>query len=204
MRGKTLRVGRLKPVPPPGVILSYTAKVVSNNTADELREFIVNFSADTGAFAVAEKEIPNSGFRGGRFLNTTVCENPETGKKYRPCDVTLGKEIVVNGWVFRLVQASEGTLKAIDEHPDMFPSSSIVGIKNTIKKGLKNRLSEFAAKLEGLDKNKHGKIEFERFVQILGDYGVSLDASGSVSLLRSYRFADTDLFLYRTFLAELK
>ena len=75
-------------------VLSFNATIISNNTDDQLREFMVNFCIENSSFAVYEKVVPNSGFPGGKFIKESKATSPETGKPYTPDEVHIGATIV--------------------------------------------------------------------------------------------------------------
>ena len=206
----TRRLKNIK-VPPqqqPKTILSYTASIVSNNVDDNLREFMVNYCVEDSTFAIYEKVVPNSGFPGGKFLKETKALNPLTNKPYKPEDVEVGKEIVVNGWKFHLNVASEGTLKTIEAKSDtMFTNSSISSIilplrKKLGKKGSKTYEDIHNAFLE-YDPRKKGRVSKEQMRDVLvNKAGANIGEQELLILFRKYQFAGADLFQYEKFLSD--
>ena len=203
-RPKLTRKQLKNPLIPPGkVILSFAAKIVSESTDDDLREFLVNYCVDDQTFSVSEKVVPNSGFPGGRFIGTTKVTDPATGKPYKPDDVTVGKTVVVNSWQFLLAEASEGTLKTMENHPELFPRSNVSHVSETIKDALGSKLSIFDARCSELDPHGHGKITRDDFFSILHDLGVDTDEQESITIFRAFRFANSDRIRYRDFIDSL-
>ena len=199
----TLKQLRNPPLPKGKVVLSFSGKIVSDSTDDHLREFVVNYCVDDESCSVQEKLVPNSGFPGGRFIATTKIKDPETGKPYRPDDVTVGKVVTVNGWKFSLVEASEGTLKTMESNPEMFPRSDIAHVAGTIKDELGRKLSEFDARCSELDPHNHGKVSRDDFFGILRELGVPVDEQEEITVFRAFRFANSDRIRYRDFLDSL-
>lgn len=199
--GKTTR----KQLPPQGkTILSYIGKIISSSSDDELREFIVNFCPEDSTFAVLEKKVPNSGFPGGRFIGTTKVVHPETGRPYKPDDVTVGHDVVVNGWRFHLIEASEGTLKIMEQRPEMFNQSDSCKILARVKREIGKRMSSFESTLRESDPQNHEKVPKAVLLQTLSQFGVALSEQEVITIFRRYRFALSDLTRYGDLLTDLK
>ncbi|OHS98762.1 hypothetical protein TRFO_01796 [Tritrichomonas foetus] len=193
-------------LPKAKTVLSFTGKIVSNNTDDNLREFMVNFCVEDSTFAVYEKVIPNSGFPGGKYLKETKATCPDTGKPYSADDVYVGSVIVVNGWRFKLVDASEGTLRIIEQKADIFQKSSMKTILNPISKkanGKKGNKSEIEASFKEFDPRDHGKVTREQLQKVLQKNNISMGEQEFIILFRKYQFAGADRFLYKDFLADI-
>lgn len=193
-----------KLVPKPPIVLTFIAKLVSNNSDDALREFQLTFQADTSTFAVYEKQVPNSGFPGGKFVRATKIMNPETGKPYKPDEVTLGKDVVLNGWKFHLVNASEGTLKTMETHSDLFSRSNATSIMLGLTKKLRGKIPQVTAEFKKDDPNNHGRVKQSRTKEILEQFNADLGEQELLTLFRQYSFANTDEFRYRDFLTNFQ
>lgn len=198
------RITKRKLIPPQPIVLTFTAKMVSNNSDDALREFQLTFQADTSMFAVYEKQVPNSGFPGGKFIRATKINNPETGKPYKPDEVTLGKDVVLNGWKFHLAEASEGTLKSMETHSDMFTRSNSTSIMLGLTKAFRGKIDQVTAEFQRDDPNNHGRVKQSRCKEILEQFNANLGEQELLTLFRQYSFANTDEFKYRDFLTNFK
>jgi hypothetical protein len=75
---------------PNPTILQFTAKLVTKNKDDALRDFVVAFFVEDSSFMITERVVRNSGFRGGKFLNRTKIDNPQTRAPFQPDEVTVG------------------------------------------------------------------------------------------------------------------
>jgi hypothetical protein len=113
---------------PPYTLISFNAKLVSSNRDDALCEFVVIYNVKDKKFTVHEKLIPNSGFRGGQFLQPTTGENPETGGPYEPDQVTIGSVITIATLKFRLISACESTLGMMEARSDLFTKLDLSGV----------------------------------------------------------------------------
>ncbi|KAK8875810.1 hypothetical protein M9Y10_005985 [Tritrichomonas musculus] len=208
MTSKRLKSIRLPPQQQPKTILSYTASIVSNNVDDKLREFMVNYCVEDSTFAIYEKVVPNSGFPGGKFLKETKAINPLTNKPYKPEEVEVGKDIVVNGWKFHLNIASEGTLKTIEaKSGTIFTNSSISHIILPLRQKIGKRGSESYERMHcafmEYDTRKRGKVTQEQMRDVLvNKLNTNIGEQELVILFRKYQFAGADLFQYEQFLSD--
>jgi hypothetical protein len=188
---------------PPYTLISFNAKLVSSNRDDALREFVVIYNVEDNKFTVHEKVIPNSGFRGGRFLQPTTGENPETGAPYEPDQVTIGSVITIATWKFRLISACEGTLKMMEARSDLFARSDLTGVFAQLATQLKGRQGDLKNEFVRRDKAKRGRLRNAEVKDILDDFQVTLGGQEWITLQRRFQFADSDTFLYNDFLAFL-
>lgn len=208
MASRRLKNIQLPPQQQPKTILSYTASIVSKNVDDKLREFMVNYCVEDSTFAIYEKVVPNSGFPGGKFLKETKALNPLTNKPYKPEEVEVGKDIVVNGWKFHLNIASEGTLKTIEAKSDtMFANSSVTSIILPLRKKVGKPGSESYEKIrsafEEYDPRKKGKVTKEQMHDVLiNKAGANIGEQELLLLFRKYQFAGANLFQYDKFLSD--
>jgi hypothetical protein len=189
---------------PPYTILSFSAKLVSDNRDDSLREFIVTFNVEENKFAVLEKAIPNSGFRGGKFLQPTTGENPKTGLPYEPDEVTIGSIVTIASWKFKLISASEGTLQLMEARSDLFTRSDLATLFGDLGKRLKPKLGELRTAFAQRDKGKRERLRNDDVKAILDDFDVNIGDQEWVTLQRRFQFADSDAFLYNDFLLSLE
>jgi hypothetical protein len=190
--------------PAPKTILSFAGSILTKNSEDALREFLINFCVEDSTFAVTEKAVRNSGFPGGRFIGTIKSLNPDTGKPYTADEVALGNEVVINCWRFRLHEASEGTLRTMETTPQMFKTANFPRIMASIKKTTAGKLSAIGARFDEFDPHHHGKVKQWEGLDILQEFGVDMGEPEWLILFRHYQFAKSDQFSYADFLADLR
>jgi len=188
----------LKPDP---IILSFNASLVSQNRDDCLRQFLVAYFVDEQSFSVVEKVVPNSGFPGGKFISKTKFNNPKTGKPYVSEEISIDSDIVLGGWVFHLDSATEGTLKYMEAHSDVFEKSDLFNCMLPIITKLKSIKNIVSAAFKECDTQKRGRVKNSDVERILAQFDVTLTKQGRITLFRRFQFADSDLFLYNEFLA---
>jgi hypothetical protein len=189
---------------PPQTILSFHAKLVSSNRDDILRQFIIAFHLEDGCISIQEAVIPNSGFRGGRFLQRTKLPNPDTGAPFAPDDLTVGAVVTIANWKFELVGASEGTLRTMEAKADKFTRSDLSGVIVPLIGELRPRLGEIRAALLKKDKYKRGRARNEDVRDVLESFGVKFGPQEWTTLVRRFQFADSDTFRYNDFLALIE
>lgn len=189
---------------PPPTIVSFTAQLISQNRDDALREFIVAYWVDTKQFSVVEKVVPNSGFPGGKFLQKTLYNNPDTGVPYEPDQVTIGKDVILGGWHFHLTSATEGSLKTMEARTDLFTRSDLYEIIEPLTKQLKGKANDLKTAFMRRDKQRRGRIHRNDLGSVLEDFRVRLGEQELVTLFRRFQFADSDMFEYNDFLTLFK
>ncbi|KAH0790196.1 putative flagellar microtugule protofilament ribbon protein [Histomonas meleagridis] len=185
-------------------ILSFIAKLISNNRDDDLREFIVAYFLEEKAFSVVEKVVPNSGFPGGKFLQKSKINNPKTGKPYQPEEVGIGEEVNLNGWRFKLIGATEGTLRAMEANSETFSRSDLASFLLPISEKLKHKTNDLRMAFQEKDKFKRGRVQRDQVDPILSKFGINLGPQESITLFRRYQFADSNLFEYNDFIDNIK
>lgn len=185
---------------PAPTILSFNSTLVSNNRDDALREFIVAFFVEDSSFSVVEKVIPNSGFPGGKFLQRAKAKNPATDAPYDPDDITIGAEVTIGGWHFRLKSATEGTLKLMEAKSDMFSRSDLAAVIIPLISALKPRVEELRRVFQRQDTRKKGRVPFDDVGPILKGFHVGLGDQELTTLIRRFQFADSNMFEYEDFL----
>jgi hypothetical protein len=188
---------------PPPTILSFYAKLVSSNRDDELREFVVAFFLEDSSFCINELVIPNSGFKGGRFLVRTKEVNPETNAPYAADDITVGAIVTIREWKFLLVSATEGALRTMEAKSDKFTRSDLSALIVPLITDLKPRLGELRAAFVRRDKYKRGRLKNDEVRNILDEFGFKMDAQQWITLSRRFQFADSDTFRYNDLLAHI-
>jgi hypothetical protein len=188
---------------PTPTILHFTAKLVSRNKDDGLRDFVVAFFVEDSSFMITERVVRNSGFRGGKFLNRVKVDNPTTNSPYRPDEVVVGATITVGGWSFDLTGASEEALKKMEAKPETFVRSDLSALILPLITQLKPTVSELRAAFLAKDKKKHGKIPSVDARDVLAEFDVTFGTQEWVTLQRRFQFSTTNEFLYEDFLSLL-
>ena len=157
---------------PPPTVLQFSASMISDNKADRGRSFVVSYTVDDKSFTVFEKVVPNSGFRGGKFLQKCVCTNPETGKPYEPKDIYLGAKLNLEGWKFILQEASEAALKTMESRPDVFIKSDLSLIISKLRKMLAGQSPKMLVAFQKKDTRKRLRVTLVELQEVLAEFGI--------------------------------
>jgi hypothetical protein len=186
---------------PHPTILHFTAKLVTRNKDDALRDFVVAFFVEDSSFMITERVVRNSGFRGGKFLNRTKIDNPQTRAPFQPDEVTVGSTIQLGGWYFHLTGASEEALKKMEANPDVFVRSDLSASLLPLLKQVKPKIEELRTELKGRDKSGHGKLPHAEVREVLEQFGITFGTQEWLTLERRFQFSNSGQFLYDDFLA---
>lgn len=90
-------------------VLRFVSKIVSNNSEDDIRSFIVSFFPSDDTVKVFEKVERNSGIVGGKFLERRKFKNPYTNQYYTDRDFYIGNTVMLQGYRFFLCSGDEYT-----------------------------------------------------------------------------------------------
>lgn len=168
-----------------------------------MREFVVAYYVEDRAFAITEKVIPNSGFKGGKFMQKTVINNPKTGQPYEPKDIYIGAQVDIGGRIFCLQEASEDALKVMEARSDVFPKCDLATLMSIIRERLKGKQPELLVQFQKIDKNKRGYVPLLDFQNILANNGITMGDQEFLTLFRRYQYRDYDKCDYQEFVENL-
>ncbi|XP_077298539.1 EF-hand domain-containing family member C2-like [Arctopsyche grandis] len=125
---------------PDSHILRFTARLLSDISDDDMRQFIVSYYLKDDAISVFEVGIRNSGFRGGMFYKRNVVMLPEQNlfqSNYPVCytikDMWIGNVLSINNYRFLLVGGDDYSLGYMEQNALQYPKSNIVVIMNKIR-----------------------------------------------------------------------
>jgi hypothetical protein len=104
------------------------AVLLTNNTIDASRSFLITFFLEDDSLQVYEDTSRNAGIWGGAFLKrgkylNELPPDSDTARPLIPTDIYLGGVIVVNGYQFRITEMDNMSLKFCENYPDEFPMS---------------------------------------------------------------------------------
>jgi len=103
-----------------GMHMRFLTEFVDAAPNDRNRKFIMTFYLNNDTLGLFERFDRNSGFVGGKFLERSRFKNPETGEYFKATDFRVGKEITVNKYRFRILEADEYTAKFMANNPELF------------------------------------------------------------------------------------
>lgn len=89
--------------------LRFVSRLVTDRLEDLERRFVITFYLGDKTLMIYEKQIRNSGFGGGKFLEKMKYKNPNSGEFYEPVDFLVGKIVEINKHLFKIVNCDEKT-----------------------------------------------------------------------------------------------
>jgi hypothetical protein len=95
-------------------VLSFKAKFVPGHPEDLHRQFVVSYYLADASMSIFEEVVPNSGFRGGKFLQRTRVSDLTGGHSLGPRSFYIGAVIQCSGRAFELVDAAPRTLEVME------------------------------------------------------------------------------------------
>jgi hypothetical protein len=190
-----------KPSPPggdkdPNAELIFTAKLISDDSLNENRDFVVRFSLTSDEIKVWENDSP--GFREGFFYKSPHHRAPG---KFDPSVAYIGAQVTINMAKFLLVGAPESTLNFMEASPDNFPISDLSLIMQKLR--LKLTAEQVRPLFLEFDIEKIGRILTSDAFKVLGRPEFGLSRHEQITVTRRYRFYKTDRFTYEDFLSGL-
>ena len=98
-----------------GKILRFKAIMESTVPVNKLRQFVVRFFLADDTLMVFEQPVANLGVPGGKFVERRLLKKKDSSGnqtiRYTPADFAVGKSIVINTFVFKLVGCDGWTRK---------------------------------------------------------------------------------------------
>ncbi|OHT08895.1 hypothetical protein TRFO_22379 [Tritrichomonas foetus] len=188
---------------PPATVLQFTASLVTRDKNDKQREFVIAYYVEDRAFAISERLIPNSGFRGGKFMQKTVVNNPKSGKPYDPSEIFIGAVIEIAGRQFCLQEASEDALKVMEARSDVFTKCDLALIMNQLREKLHGKCPQLLVQFQQRDTRKTQRVSLLDTEDILAKNGIVLGDQEFLTLFRRFQYIDSDKFKYQEFIENL-
>ena len=188
---------------PPATVLQFAATLVTRDQNDKAREFVIAYYVEDRAIAISERYIPNSGFRGGKFMQKTAINNPKTGKPYEPSDIFVGAILQIAGRTFCLQEASEDALKVMEARSDVFTKSDLSMIMVELREKLHGQCPKLLVQFQSIDPKKTEKVTLVELEKILANNGIKLGDQELLTLFRRYQHLDYDKFNYQQFVQDL-
>jgi hypothetical protein len=183
-------------------VLNFAAKLVTRNTDDLMRNFVVSFFLFEQTLQIYEPCIQNSGFRWGKFLQKTRVINPATRKFFASGDFYVGAKITVAGRVFELLAASELALSLMESNPDEFPESDLALVISKFRDVLHETGEDLKATLENAAKANNGTLPTSEAKEVIEKFVPKLTRNAAATLIRG--FDRNGMYAYEDLLKYLK
>jgi hypothetical protein len=188
---------------PPATVLQFVATLETRRPEDKIREFVVAFYVEDRAFVVFENHVPNSGFRGGKFMQKQVLTNPKTGAPYEPRDIYVGARLDLARWTFVLQEASEDALKVMEARSDVFVKCDLNALLKLVREKLNGKAPDLLVAFQKKDVKKKRRLTFLETQEVLADFGLTFGDQEFLTLLRRYRICESEFFDYEALVRNL-
>ena len=117
--------------------LRFLAKFNDSLPENESRRFVVEFHLGDDTVSIFEKNVRNSGFVGGKFLERSKIRNYDKDGAWFHCeDFYLGAKLRINGFKFELIETDEQTKNIMSNNIEVFTRAT----PEQILKGLADKL----------------------------------------------------------------
>jgi hypothetical protein len=188
---------------PPATILQFCATLETRRPEDKLREFVVAYCLQDRALVVYETRVPNSGFRGRKFMQKQVLTNRKTGAPYEPREIYVGARLDLAGWIFVLQEASEDALKVMEAHSDVFVKCDLSALLALVRERLAGRAPQLLVEFQEKGTKKRRRVSLLDIQEVLGNFGLTFADQEFLTIFRRYQVGQSDQFDYEQFVRNL-
>ncbi|EGR31837.1 hypothetical protein IMG5_100900 [Ichthyophthirius multifiliis] len=97
--------------------LRFVGKFNTTKPEDIDRRFIITFYLNDESLQIYEPSVRNSGIPVGKFLERKKYKNVQNNNEFfLPTDLIVGKDIIINGFSFRILECDDFTKKWYQQH----------------------------------------------------------------------------------------
>jgi hypothetical protein len=167
-------------------VLNFSSKLVSDYPEDRRRQFVVSYYLSDKTMSIFEIIVPNSGFRGGKFLQRTRVRDPQTGQFFEASAFYIGAQIQVSARVFDLLDAPPHTLNLMEAHSDDFPEANITTVVSNLATSALQDTKSIRDLFETYDNRKSGFVGLDEAKAIFAKFVPPLTKHAVVTLARAF------------------
>ena len=164
--------------------LRFTARMITKNTVDASRKFIITYFLNDDTVQIYEPPQRNSGIVAGKYLQRIRMKNPETGEYFKPADFEVGRVLTINGVQYELLQATEYAMSYMEADPDNFPQSDLVSIIERLRYLIKR--SDKTPKEIFIQYSDHGKMDVNLLMELFKGVGYEITRHEACTVMRRY------------------
>ena len=121
--------------------MRFEARLETEDPVDAERSFVVSFFLSDDSILIFEKAIPNSGMKGGKFLERMKLKLPDGSRYYRETDLYIGAHLALGGHPMVLTEADAYCYNYMAVH-DGFPFSHVELVIEQLSELFKDRQEE--------------------------------------------------------------
>jgi hypothetical protein len=171
-------------------VLNFKSKLVSDYPEDRRRQFVVSYYLSDKTMAIFEEVVPNSGFRGGKFLQRTRVRDPDTGQFFEPSVFYIGALIRCSARVFDLLDAAPHTLNLMEAHSDDFPEANITTVVQNLIGIAQADTKNVRALFETYDPQNTGFVGVDDAQSIFAKFVPKITKHAALTLTRAFDKGD--------------
>ena len=171
-------------------VLNFSAKMISDYPEDRRRQFVVSYYLCDKTMAIFEMQVPNSGFRAGKFLQRTRVRDPKTKQFFEPSAFYVGAKIHCSGRVFELLDAAPHTLCLMEAHSDEFPEADISNVIQNLIGICQQTTRDIRALFEEKDTRKTGFVQVEDAKELFKQFVPQITPHAVLTLVRAFEKDD--------------
>lgn len=189
----------------PHSALRFQMRFEAPTSIDAPRRFVLTYFQADGTVQVYERQLRNTGFRGGQFLLRAKVKKPAAlgGKDYTAADLFIGAQLDLHGHKFVVCGSDERTIEYMEANPEQFATSDIATIIKKLRgmlasdesrEGLLGALQEVA-----VNEREDGRIFFWDFASALTSRGLPLAPQELLTISRHFDKGSDGFVAWREF-----
>jgi hypothetical protein len=167
-------------------VLNFSSKLISDYPEDSRRQFVVSYYLCDKTMAIFEMIIPNSGFRGGKFLQRTRVRDPTTKKFFEGDAFYIGARIFVSGRTFELLDAAPHTLCLMEAHSDDFPEANLPLVIGNLIAAANQSTRSVRDLFEAYDPRKTGAVSVDDAGAVFSTFVPQITKHAALTLTRAF------------------
>jgi hypothetical protein len=167
-------------------VLNFQAKLISDYPEDRRRQFVVSYYLSDRTLSIFEIQVPNSGFRGGKFLQRTRVRDPTTKKFFEPHAFYVGAKIQVSARTFELLEAAPHTFGLMESRADDFPEADITHVVKHLVDVLQGETGTLRSAFEKYDPRGTGFVSVAEANEVYSKFIPKLTRHAVLTLTRAF------------------
>lgn len=167
-------------------VLNFSSRMISDYPEDRRRQFVVSYFLCDKTMAIFEMQVPNSGFKAGKFLQRTRVRDPKTKQFFEPSAFYVGAKIHVSGRVFDLIDAAPHTLCLMEAHSDDFPEADLPAVIENLVHICQADTKNIRPLFEAKDPAKRGTCSLEDAKAVFQTFVPKITPHAVLTLVRGF------------------
>jgi hypothetical protein len=179
-------------------VLRFRARMITKNTVDASRMFMLTFYLSDDTIQIYEPPVRNSGIVAGKYLQRCRLKNPDTGEYYKAEDLEVGKIVTLNKQNFELLEATEYAMSYMEADPDTFGQSDLSQIIDKLRFAIKQ--TGQTPKEVFASYSDHGRMDLNGLMALFKGVGFEITLHEALTVMRRFQSDPAHAFTLREFL----